>query len=77
VPDTHRLVGDLFEYSDLGDQSLKGFAELVHLYQVRDPSKVESRRFEALHRSGTSPLLGREEELDLLMRRWEQIKRIV
>ena len=42
--------------------------------QVLGPSKVESR-FEAQHPSGTSPLLGREEELDLLLRRWEEAKR--
>jgi MoxR-like ATPase len=41
--------------------------------QVLGPSKVESR-FEAQRQSGTSPLLGREEELELLLRRWEQAK---
>jgi class 3 adenylate cyclase len=73
-PETQNLVGDLFEYRDLGEQSLKGFAEPRRLYQVLGPSKIESR-FEALHHLGTSPLLGREEELDLLTRRWEQAKR--
>ena len=73
-PDTHRLVGALFEYRDLGQVSAKGFAEGVHARQVLGASKVENR-FEARHQSGTSPLLGREEELDLLLRRWEQAKR--
>jgi class 3 adenylate cyclase/tetratricopeptide (TPR) repeat protein len=73
-PVTHRLVGALFDYRDLGRHTLKGFPETVHVRQVLGPSKVESR-FEAQHQSGTSPLLGREEELELLLRRWEQAKR--
>src|SRR5262249_60648424 len=72
-PVTHRVVGALFDYRDLGRHTLKGFAEPVHVRQVLGPSKVESR-FEAQHQLGTSPLLGREEELDLLLRRWEQAK---
>jgi class 3 adenylate cyclase len=73
-PVTQRLVGALFDYRDLGRHSLKGFAEPVHVRQVLGVSQVESR-FEAQHPSGTSPLLGREEELDLLLRRWGQVKR--
>jgi class 3 adenylate cyclase len=63
-PVTHRLVGALFDYRDLGRHTLKGFSEPVHVRQVLGPSEVEGR-FEAQHPSGTSPLLGREEELDL------------
>jgi class 3 adenylate cyclase len=73
-PVTHRLVGALFEYCDLGRHTLKGFPDPVHVRQVLGPSKIESR-FEARHQSGTSPLLGREEELELLLRRWEEAKR--
>jgi class 3 adenylate cyclase/tetratricopeptide (TPR) repeat protein len=73
-PETHGLVGALFEYRDLGRHAIKGFPKPVHVRQVLGASKLEGR-FEAMHQSGTSPLLGREEELDLLMRRWEQIKR--
>jgi class 3 adenylate cyclase/tetratricopeptide (TPR) repeat protein len=72
-PVTHRLVGALFDYRDLGRHALKGFPEPVHVRQVLGVSKVESR-FEAQHQSGTSPLFGREEELELLLRRWEQAK---
>jgi class 3 adenylate cyclase/tetratricopeptide (TPR) repeat protein len=72
-PVTHRLVGALFDYRDLGRHTLKGFPDPVHVRQVLAPSKVESR-FEAQHQAGTSPLLGREEELDLLLRRWVQVK---
>jgi len=74
APDTHRLVAALFEYRDLGPTSLKGFAEPVHVRQVLRASKVENR-FEAHHTAGASPLLGREEELELLVRRWDQAKR--
>jgi class 3 adenylate cyclase len=73
-PVTYRLVGALFDYRDLGWHTLKGFPEPVHVRQVLGPSKVESR-FEAHHQSGTSPLLGRGEELGLLLRRWDEAKR--
>jgi Adenylate and Guanylate cyclase catalytic domain/AAA ATPase domain len=73
-PETHRLLGVLFDYCDLGRHDLKGFARPVHVHQVTGASKVESR-FEARHPSGPSPILGREEELELLLRRWEQAKR--
>ena len=72
-PVTHRLVGALFEYRDLGRHTLKGFSEPVHVRQVLGSSKVESR-FEAHHPAGTSPLLGRDEELALLLQWWEQAK---
>jgi AAA ATPase domain/Adenylate and Guanylate cyclase catalytic domain len=70
---THRLMGGLFEYRDLGGVEAKGFVNRVHAYEVVRPSMVESR-FEAL-RTATTPLVGRDEELDLLQRRWEQAKR--
>jgi class 3 adenylate cyclase/predicted ATPase len=73
-PVTHRLVGALFDYRDLGLHSLKGFPEPMHVWQVLGVSKVVSR-FEAQHPAGTSPLLGREEELELMVRRWEEVKR--
>jgi class 3 adenylate cyclase len=70
---TRRLTGGLFEYRDLGVVALKGFAEDVPAWQVLGAGAAESR-FEAL-RTTTTPLIGRDEELDLLMRRWEQAKR--
>jgi class 3 adenylate cyclase len=72
-PVTHCLVGALFDYRDLGRHTLKGFSKAVHVHHVLGVGNVESR-FEAQHQSGTSPLLGREEELELLLRRWEQAK---
>jgi class 3 adenylate cyclase/predicted ATPase len=71
-PRTRRLLGDLFEYQDLGQIEVKGFAEPVHAYQVVRVSSVESR-FEAL-RTTTTPLVGRDEEIELLMRRWQLAK---
>ena len=69
---THRLTGGLFEYRDLGTVALKGFAEKIPAWQVLRASASESR-FEAL-RASTTPLIGRAEEVDLLLSRWEQAK---
>ena len=74
APQTYEIVLALFEYRDLGRRSLKGFAEPVHLYQVLGPSRI-TNRFEARHPSVASVLLGREKELDFLIRRWERAKR--
>ena len=70
---THRLVGDLFEYGDLGAVEIKGAAAPMPAWQVLRPSGVASR-FEALRGSALSPLVGRDEELDLLLRRWTRAK---
>ncbi|HXO91044.1 MAG TPA: AAA family ATPase [Stellaceae bacterium] len=70
---TRRLVGDLFEYRDLGAVEVKGIAAPVPAWQVLRPSAVASR-FEALHGSALAPLIGRDEEIDLLLRRWARAK---
>ena len=70
---TRRLVGDLFEYRDLGAVDVKGIAEPVPAWQVLGQSVVASR-FEALHASSLIPLVGRGEEIELLLRRWAQAK---
>jgi class 3 adenylate cyclase/predicted ATPase len=70
---TRRLVGDLFEYRDLGAVELKGIAAPVPAWQVLRPSVLASR-FEALRGSALTPLVGRHEELDLLLRRWARSK---
>jgi class 3 adenylate cyclase len=70
---TRRLVGDLFEYRDLGAVEVKGIAAPVQAWQVLRPSAVASR-FEALRGSALSPLVGRDEEIDLLSRRWARAK---
>jgi class 3 adenylate cyclase/predicted ATPase len=70
---TRRLVGKLFEYRDLGELRLKGVAEPMSALQVLRPSAVESR-FEALRGSALTPLVGRDEQIDLLLRRWARAK---
>src|SRR5262245_11981202 len=69
---THRLLGELFEYRAFGSVPLKGFGTPVPVWQVTGRSAVDSR-FEAL-RATRTPLVGRDEDIDLLMRRWQQAK---
>ena len=69
---TRRLLGNLFELEDLGAKDLKGISGPMLAWAALRASSVESR-FEAL-RSATTPLVGRDEEIDLLTRRWEQAK---
>ena len=70
---TRKLLGNLFELEDLGAQDLKGIAGAVRAWAALRPASVESR-FEALHASGLTELVGREEELELLLRRWSKAK---
>ena len=70
---TRRLVGNLFEFQNLGAQELKGIADPVSAWAALRPSSVESR-FEALHAGGLTDLVGREEELEILLRRWSRAK---
>jgi class 3 adenylate cyclase len=69
---TRRQIGGLFELLDLGPQPIAGFAEPQRVWHVVRESGVVSR-FEAL-RSAATPLVGRDEEIDLLLRRWQQAK---
>ncbi|ANK90715.1 MULTISPECIES: adenylate/guanylate cyclase domain-containing protein [Rhizobium] len=73
APQTRQLLGELFQYRDLGAVAVKGFPEPIRPYQVVSESAVDSR-FEALH--GTTPpsLIGREEELEVLLRQWHCAK---
>src|SRR5262245_61684718 len=70
-PATYRLVTGLFECEELGPHELKGVSQPLALYQVVGESAAQSR-FEAAVHKGLTPLVGREEELGLLRRRWEQ-----
>jgi class 3 adenylate cyclase/predicted ATPase len=70
---THRLLGNLFELQDLGARDLKGIAGPARGWEVLRASSVESR-FEALHATGLTALVGRDEELELLLRRWARAK---
>jgi class 3 adenylate cyclase/predicted ATPase len=68
---TRKLLGNLFELEELGAKDLKGIAGPARAWAALRPSSVEGR-FEALHASGLTDLVGRQEELDLLMRRWSK-----
>jgi len=70
---TRRLVGDLFEVRDLGALEVKGITAPLPTWQVLRPSSVASR-FEALRGAALTPLVGREEEVNLLLRRWARAK---
>ena len=70
---THRLLGDLFEYRDLGRVEIRGLTEPVSAFEVLRPSAIESR-FEALHASQLSPIVGRDDELSVLQECWDQAR---
>jgi predicted ATPase/class 3 adenylate cyclase len=69
-----RLIGNLFELKDIGEQSLKGIPAPVQIWSVSRASSVESR-FEALRAGNAVGLVGRETEFDLLIRQWRAAKR--
>jgi class 3 adenylate cyclase len=70
---TRKLLGNLFELKDLGPKDLKGIAGPARAWVALRASSVESR-FEALHAIGQTELVGREEELEVLLRRWSKAK---
>ena len=70
---TRRLLGNLFDLHDLGAKDLKGISSPMRAWAALRPASVQSR-FEALHASGLTELVGREEELELLLRRWSRAK---
>ena len=70
---TRKLLGNLFELQDLGAKDLKGIGGPVQAWAALRASSAEGR-FEALHASGLTALVGREEELELLSRRWSKAK---
>ena len=70
---TRKLIGSLFDLEDLGTKELKGIAGPVRAWAALQPSAVESR-FEALHATGATELVGREEEREILLRRWSRAK---
>ena len=72
APATHRLIGDLFECRALGLREIKGLASPLPVWQVLHPRDV-ANRFLARHAAYT-PIVGRVDEMELLLRRWEQAK---
>jgi class 3 adenylate cyclase/predicted ATPase len=72
-PATRRLVGGLFELTDLGRRRLKGFSDPLAAWRVDGEGGAEGR-FEALHGERLTPLVGREHELGILLERWTWAK---
>src|SRR5262249_43743956 len=72
---TRRLLGTLFELEDLGPRDLKGLAKPARAWAALRASSVASR-FEALHATGLTTLVGRDEECELLLRRWLRAKSV-
>src|SRR6202521_1009350 len=70
---TRRLLGNLFELKDVGPRDLKGVAGPARAWAALRASSVESR-FDALHTTSLTALVGREEESELLLRRWASAK---
>ena len=70
---TRRLAGELFEYEPIAPAALKGFQEPVSAFRVLRELTIASR-FEALRAASLTPLVGRQEEMELLRRRWHQLK---
>jgi class 3 adenylate cyclase/tetratricopeptide (TPR) repeat protein len=66
---THQLVTDVFEYADLGLNTIKGFSEPVQVWRVLAERASESR-FESAHHGELVRFVGREHELGLLLERW-------
>ena len=70
-PTTHRLVLDSFACRDLGVQSLRGISESMRLYQVLGETLLTGRPRMTVD-AGLAPLVGREQEIELLIERWAQ-----
>ena len=73
APGTQRLLGGLFDYEDLGAHELKGIVEPQQAWRVVCEADTDSR-YEAMRVGGGLPLVGRQEELGLLLRSWEAVK---
>jgi predicted ATPase len=70
---TRKLVGNFFELENLGERDFKGIPRSVQIWTPLRANVVESR-FEALHPAGLTALIGREKELELLLRVWSKAK---
>src|SRR5262245_28982101 len=70
---TYRLVQGYFESRDLGAQTLRGVAQPPHMYPALGESGVHSR-LDIVSTRGLTPLVGREQEVGLLLERWAQVK---
>ena len=68
---TYALAGGLFECTSLGQRALKGFETSLMVWRVDAPRPIESR-FEATRMRSLAPFVGRDEEIDILERRWQR-----
>jgi class 3 adenylate cyclase len=71
--ETHHLISGYFTCKALGEQTLKGLAQPLRVYQVLQASGAQSR-FEVHAARGLTPLVGREPEVGLLVERWARVK---
>lgn len=74
APSTRHLLGDLFDYEDLGSREIHGVPGPLRVSRVVREKRALTR-FEATHGAGLTPLVGREDEMALLLRRWERAHR--
>ena len=70
APATRDILGGLFVYQNLGNQEIKGISALVNAYKVLRLEESESR-FDAAHSKKLSSLVGRDEQFEILLRRWQ------
>jgi class 3 adenylate cyclase/tetratricopeptide (TPR) repeat protein len=70
---TRQLLGDFFEYTDLGATVIKGLDRPVQAYGVLKESRIEGR-FEALRAGALTPFIGRQDELGVLLQKWREAK---
>jgi class 3 adenylate cyclase/tetratricopeptide (TPR) repeat protein len=70
---TRKMIGGLFECESLGTTAIKGFAKPVQAWRVLRSSTIQSR-FQAFHPTDLTPLVGRETEIEVLLRQWERAK---
>ena len=70
---TRRMVGEVFDFEDLGTHDLKGLSVPMDLFRAKAERSADSR-FEAMHPAGLTPFVGRDEEIGLLLGRWKLVK---
>jgi predicted ATPase/class 3 adenylate cyclase len=70
---TFQLLGGFFACQPLGTPPLKGLAQPLAVYRVLYERMARSR-LEAAGRTGWTPLVGREQEIGVLLERWAQVK---
>jgi class 3 adenylate cyclase/predicted ATPase/predicted RNA-binding Zn-ribbon protein involved in translation (DUF1610 family) len=70
---TKTIAGPQFEYLDLGKVDVKGFARPIAAWQVAGRTAVTTRSH-ALQSSDLLPLIGRDEEMELILSRWKRAR---